>query len=61
MSSREMQAQNSSPVKSYLDGFVIVTTVSIVPVPLYGYQTLIYLAFNPISYPSHTPELPRNP
>lgn len=51
MSSHGMQAQNTSPVKSYLDGFVIVTTLSISinlsPNPLYGYQTLIYLAFNP--------------
>ena len=53
MTSRGMQAQNTSPVKSYLDGYVIVTTVSIpinlsIPFqnPLYGYQTLIYLAFN---------------
>jgi hypothetical protein len=37
-----------SPVKSYLDGFLIVTTVSIsinLSNPLYGHQTLIYLAF----------------
>ena len=68
MSSRGMQVQNTSPVKSYLDAFVIVTTISIsinlsIPVP----KSPIWISdtnlpcFLPISYSSHTPEILRNP
>ena len=64
MTSRGMQAQNTSPVKSYLDAYVIVTTVSISinqfqNPPIWISDTNLP-CFQPISYSSHTSDFLRN-